>query len=191
MSRRREFLLELLPKHSVCAEIGVWKGDFAREILRATQPLRLHLIDPWKHETGEEYKGAWYGNRLRLNQTDIDAIYGAVCTRFETETRAGRVEIHRGNSSEVLSEFPDGCLDWVYIDGNHLYEFVIRDLDLSFEKTKAGGYIAGDDYRSGGWWQGGVQKAVDEFVERAGVEVVALQNTQFVLRKDVRPRTGD
>lgn len=147
----------------------------------------MHLIDPWKHEAGEEYQEAWYGNRLQLDQAGIDGIYEAVCARFETEARAGTVEIHRGKSSEVLSEFPDGYLDWVYIDGNHLYEFVTRDLDLSFEKTKAGGYIAGDDYTSGRWWQGGVLRAVDEFVERASVEVVTIQNQQFVLRKGVRP----
>lgn len=136
---RRQFLLELLPKHAVCAEIGVWKGDFASEILRATQPRRLHLIDPWKHEAGEEYQEAWYGNRLRLDQAGIDGIYEAVCARFETETRAGTVEIHRGRSGEVLSAFPGGYLDWVYIDGNHLYEFVIRDLDCHSRRQRRAG----------------------------------------------------
>jgi hypothetical protein len=40
---RRPFLLEMLPKNSVGAEIGVWKGDFSDRILKALNPKQLHL----------------------------------------------------------------------------------------------------------------------------------------------------
>ena len=69
----------------------------------------------------------------------------------------------RRDSESALSEFEDGSLDFVYIDGNHLYEFVKKDLELSLRKMKPGGYITGDDYSPGGWWKGGVKRAVDEF----------------------------
>ncbi len=45
------------------------------------------------------------------------------------------------------------------------------------------GYIASDDYTDGGWWQGGVVRAVDEFVETAPVELVLKRNRQYVPRK--------
>jgi hypothetical protein len=178
----RSGLLELMPKQAVCAEIGVWAGDFTEQILQVTEPRRLHLIDPWRHEEGDAYEHAWYGGRVR-GQVIVDRRYDRVLDRFEPEIRAGRVTIHRGYSGDVLNEFDDGYFDWVYIDGNHLYEFVMRDLELSFRKTKAGGYIAGDDYGEGGWWQGGVKKAVDEFVQRAAVESIATDTDQFLLRK--------
>ena len=42
--------------------------------------------------------------------------------------------------------------DWIYVDGNHLYEFVRADLELSLRKARRGGFITGDDYQDGGWW---------------------------------------
>jgi hypothetical protein len=93
------------------------------------------------------------------------------------------VRIHRGYSTDILNEFPDKYFDWIYIDGNHLYEFVKQDLALSFKKTRPSGYITGDDYTSGGWWQGGVKRAVDEFVREKPVKLVEIRNGQFIIKK--------
>ena len=49
--------------------------------------------------------------------------------------------------------------DFVYIDGNHDYEFVLKDLETWFTKVKPGGIIFGDDYLR----PYGVSKAVNEF----------------------------
>lgn len=42
----RRWLLELLPRDSEGAEIGVWQGNFSALILSVVGPRRLHLIDP-------------------------------------------------------------------------------------------------------------------------------------------------
>ena len=39
----RESLLEMMPKQSVVAEIGVEKGEFSQKILSITNPKKLHL----------------------------------------------------------------------------------------------------------------------------------------------------
>ncbi|MDY6781615.1 MAG: class I SAM-dependent methyltransferase [Cyanobacteriota bacterium] len=179
----RRFLLEMLPKNSVGAEIGVHKGGFSKQILRIVNPQKLHLIDPWKHEEANTYKDAWYGGKVTGGQSDMDARHEAVRAKFETEIDSGQIVIHRGYSNEMLQKFDNESLDWVYIDGNHLYEFVKQDLELGFQKTKLGGYITGDDYTTGGWWQGGVKKAVDEFAKKEAVELVKLQRGQFILKK--------
>ena len=64
----RTFLLEALPHGSVGAEIGVHEGGFSRKILRVVDPAVLHLIDPWKHESAEEYSQSWYGGKVRGGQ---------------------------------------------------------------------------------------------------------------------------
>ena len=88
------------------------------------------------------------------------------------------------NSEAALADFEDGSLDYVYIDGNHLYEFVKKDLELSLRKVKSGGYITGDDYGPGGWWNGGVKKAVDEIAWREKeVTLLWIRGGQFVLLK--------
>lgn len=178
----RRFLLDLLPRESIGAEIGVHKGDFSRRILDLVRPRELHLIDPWRHEPSATYKDAWYGGHA-CGQAEMDTRYVGVCARFATEIRSGTVIVHRGNSSDVLERFGDEYFDWVYIDGNHLYAFVLKDLQLSTSKTATGGYIAGDDYSSPGWWRDGVRRAVDEFIEGRVVQLVDIRNGQFVLRK--------
>jgi hypothetical protein len=179
----RPWLLEMLPKDSVGAEIGVWKGDFSDRILKAVHPKQLHLIDPWRHQSSPVYKYAWYGGLAKNGQDEIDRHYAAVCTRFDPELRRDQVKIHRGFSMDVLRQFPDNFFDWVYIDGNHMYEYVKKDLDLSFRKTKAGGLVAGDDYVGGQWWKDGVKKAVDEFAKNQAVQLVELRDRQFVFRR--------
>jgi len=181
----RDFLLKMLPTGSVGAEIGVHKGEFSEQILRSVKPRELHLIDPWKYESSEEYSDAWYGGKAQDGQAEMDERYEQVLARFRRHLRSGRVFVHRGSSSGVCDNFSDGSFDWVYIDGNHLYEFVKNDLELYYHKVRSGGYIAGDDYdyKTGGWWESGVKLAVDEFVKNRAVEVVDIRDRQFILRK--------
>jgi hypothetical protein len=179
----RRPLLDLLPKQSVGAEIGVHKGDFSAVILDVVSPSRLHLIDPWHYETADVYDDAWYGGRASGGQAELDDRYRAVLDRFADEIGSGQVVVHRNESAPVLRELPSDTFDWVYIDGNHLYQFVKLDLELSLERTKVGGLITGDDYREGGWWDGGVKRAVDEFSDNAAVELLHLDTGQFVFRK--------
>src|SRR5690554_5728611 len=38
-------ILDEIPVNGVVAEIGIWKCDFSRKILRTTKPSLLHLVD--------------------------------------------------------------------------------------------------------------------------------------------------
>jgi hypothetical protein len=177
---KRELLLQQMPTDGVCAEIGVWEGDFSSKILEVARPRVLHLIDPWKHESDEVYKDACYGGRKATSQEQMDAVHSRVAKRFATQIQAGKVIIHRTPSADAVSAFADGHFDWIYIDGNHLYDFVKLDLELWCPKVKRGGYITGDDYTEGRWWKGGVKKAVDEFCSRKNCKLTTI-GKQFIL----------
>ena len=177
---KRERLLERMPIGGVCAEIGVWEGDFSERILEVAKPRALHLIDPWKYESDEVYRDACYGGRKATNQEQMDAVYGRVARRFATQVRDGTVVIHRSPSADAVAAFQHNYFDWIYIDGNHLYEFVKLDLELWYPKIKRRGYITGDDYVEGRWWQGGVKRAVDEFSARINREPIII-GKQFIL----------
>lgn len=183
-SNRRQFLLDILPKESVGAEIGVHLGEFSKQILDAISPRELHLIDPWEHQTSSIYKTAWYGGGAIGGQTELDERYASVIETFSQNIYDQQVKVHRGYSTDILQKFQDQYFDWVYIDGNHLYEYVKKDIELSLQKVKSGGYITGDDYGEGGWWQGGVKKAVDEFANNQAVQLVEIRNSQFIFRKN-------
>jgi hypothetical protein len=175
----------MLPKNSVGAEIGVHHGHFSQQMLEIVAPRELHLIDPWKHESSPTYKEALYGGRARGGQNEMDERYFEVCARFARDVRKTRVRIHRGTSAEVLHQFPDGYFDWVYIDGNHLYEYVKQDLELAAVKTRARGFITGDDYTGHAWWKDGVMKAVDEFAGTGLASLIEIRNRQFIFQKPI------
>jgi hypothetical protein len=181
----RTLLLEQLPRDSNGAEIGVHLGDFSESLLSVAQPVTLHLVDPWTHETAPEYEGAPFGGTVQDGQDEMDRRHQSVRDRFADEIASGRVIVHRSTSDDVLSAMPDDSLDWIYIDGNHLYEFVKKDLELSLAKVRPGGLITGDDYGQDGWWRGGVSRAVDELLATGAVEAVMLdkESRQFALRR--------
>jgi len=115
-------LLEFLPKHAVCAEVGILYGDFSDWILRVTKPKKLHLID--------------------IAQTVIDVAK----ERFRSEITAQCVQLHLGDSADVLTSMPDKYFDWLYIDGGHSYAQVKADLEAARPKLVPQGLIVLNDY---------------------------------------------
>ena len=63
---------------------------------------------------------------------------------------------------EAFDKLPE--LDFIYIDSDHQYEFVLSDIKLSKLKVKSGGIIAGHDYNEMDWT--GVVKAVNESFDK-------------------------
>ena len=134
-------LLEKMPKGGRCAEIGVWNGGFSGAILEVTEPEELTLIDPWDllSDQGE----AEWTHKKHQDHDEMTKMFDHVTARYQS---LENVSIRKGFSADVLNSFPDDYFDWIYIDGNHLYDFVRKDLALGFRKVKPGGMIAGDDF---------------------------------------------
>lgn len=126
--RGRKELLDRLPIGKG-AEIGVWEGDFSEKL--SQKATELHLIDPWLHQ---DFKGRKY---FKKTQKEMDEIFEGVVKRFPNAM------IHRDFSHKVLPAFPDKYFDWIYIDGNHVHEWVKADIELSLKKAKM---VCGDDY---------------------------------------------
>ena len=168
-NRSRLFLLQTMPKNSICAEIGVNRGNFSKIILKIVKPKKLYLIDPWKSDE---------------NQIKMDENYNKTLKRVKNEIESGQVILKKGSSLDVLSKFEDNFFDWIYVDGDHRYEFVKKDLDLCYSKIKKNGFITGDDYNhQWGLKKRQVAKAVDEFINKNIVDMIQLKNEQFILKK--------
>lgn len=177
----RGFLLRFLPPGSAGCEIGVWEGDFSAEILRVVRPSRLVLIDPWLFQP--EFAGAWYGGSLMKSQAEMDLVCERVHARFAGKSG---LEILRGKTEEVEAAVAPGSLDWVYIDGNHDYAHVRRDLAFARRAVKPGGLVLGDDYDRGAAGQvPPVTRAVNDELRGpdAGLEMLWLDQHQFCLRR--------
>jgi hypothetical protein len=90
---------------------------------------------------------------------------------------AQQVKIVRANSIEGIQQLPDAHLDVIYIDANHQYEYVLRDLMEARKKLKAGGIMQMNDFYEGpgGAEQNlGVMGAVNTFVKRYDFHYVAM-----------------
>ncbi len=176
----RANVLALFPKNSIGAELGVHMGAFAEQILTTVSPRKLYLVDPWKALNGSEYSESWYAEK---DQNYMDELHQLVSERFASFTQTGVVEVRRAMSWDFLDSLQDSTLDWIYIDADHRYEAVRRDLESSYKKVKIGGLIAGDDHQVAGWWRDNIVRAVDEFVASYPVEPVLVDGDQFALRK--------
>ncbi|NBC02236.1 MAG: hypothetical protein GVY20_00880 [Bacteroidetes bacterium] len=144
-------MLEKIPKGGVCAEVGILKGDYSRYILDIVKPQKLHLID-------------------------IDSKSIKIARkRFEDEIEQNLVEVHREDSSTFLSSVPDATFDWIYIDGDHSYEGVKRDLEAAHSKIKPDGLISLNDYiffGSSDLTKYGIIEATNEFCIEYDYELV-------------------
>jgi Methyltransferase domain len=177
-ARNRLRLLREMPKSAVCAEIGVWKGDFSELIRSMTSPRKFHLIDPWEFQS--EFPERMYGGSVAKSQADMDRIFEDVRVRFSGWPN---IVINKGKSEHVLREFEDAYFDWLYIDGNHYYEYVLRDLQLCLSKVKPGGIIAGDDYEWGEKDGYPVRRAVQDFIaEHELTGRLKLLGSQYIIR---------
>ena len=128
------------------AEIGVCQGDNAEFMLNILKPSMLYLIDPWDN---------FFDNGS--NEIIGEAQY------LETRTRLDKYnnkKIIRTSSLEANKSFNNNELDFVYIDADHNYIEVVRDLMLWYPKIKKGGVLSGHDYHKN---MMGVVNAVNEF----------------------------
>ena len=167
-------LLRLLPKGGTVAEIGVQRGVFSQSILDIVQPERLHLIDPWAQQT----QGDYLADPSNVDDERHADHLAHVRTQFAEPIATGQVTLHRAFSQDVVDGFADGGFDWIYIDGDHTFDAVARDLALYAPKIAPGGLILGHDYNNSPPFrdQGrfGVVEAVNAFVADNDWEFVCL-----------------
>lgn len=170
----RNSLLKILPKQSVCAEVGVWEGEFSKRILKITKPNKLFLIDAWS--TVNFIDKSNY--QKTTNQKKLDSMFSNVT---KTYSQYNNVEIKRGSSHEILESFPNSYFDWVYIDASHFYDDVLLDLEIAKKKVKPKGLIVGDDYVVlEKKWKNDVFRAVNDFAKKYDLKVDSL-NKQFII----------
>jgi hypothetical protein len=148
----RNELLDLLPINLTICEIGVFKGEFSKILLDKMKPKELHLIDIFE---GQMCSGDKDGNNIVW--TNLNDEYLKLIELFKLNEN---VFIHKGMSYSILENFDDEFFDLIYVDGDHSYNGVKKDLEVSFRKIKNNGFILGHDYTP--QFQG-VIDAVNEF----------------------------
>jgi len=178
----RAYLANLLPKHGVGAELGVFTGLFSTILLGTARPEKAYFIDPWWKEYGSQYPD-WgsYTDHGRLSTTVAHRVASERIQRCAHETK---VEVLVEYATTFLSKVPDNHFDWIYLDSTHSYEGTRAELLALRNKAKSGAVIAGDDWQNDpAHPHAGVAKAVREAVERREYEsLMTLPALQWMIR---------
>ena len=132
---------------NVGAEVGVAQAIHALQMFEANPLLRLLCVDPytkyhWKHSQ-DLHEEHFQEAQDKLEDYDATFI--------------------RKTSMEAAKDVPDNSLDFVYIDGNHEFDYVMQDLIEWGKKVKPGGIISGHDYYR--FRRAGVVDAVDAYTK--------------------------
>ena len=144
------------------AEIGVNTGVTTEYWLQNLKIQKLYAIDPWL-----PYDGPSAGT-THPTEPMAEGHYRETLSRIAPFK--DKVEVLKMTSEEAAKIVPDDSLDFVFIDGNHSYEFVRQDMGLWWPKVKLGGIFAGHDYS-----HGDVNRALGEFC--AEVNVFNIRNS--------------
>lgn len=143
------------------AEIGVADARFSTYLCERMPLIELYCIDPW-----EPYKGNKRGGGVG-QQHENYAI-------AKEQLKDYNATLIRKMSIDAIRDFEDSSLDFVYIDGNHTFDYVMIDLILWSAKVKSGGIIAGHDYYHFRW--AGVVEAIDAYIKAHSVRHWFLTN---------------
>lgn len=123
------------------AEVGVWRGAYSALFCEEDPSIHMLCVDPWVSYP------AWLDTKnalpLEEAQTFMAQSYADAVARLSPLNAT----IVRAFSVDAARDVPDGSLDFVYIDGNHVEAAVLEDLAAWSPKVRRGGIVAGHDYR--------------------------------------------
>ncbi len=150
-------------------EVGTANGWYAADLLHQWRGEKLYMVDAWR------YLEFWDDPMNAEKEEQARRLLGT----FEKVYSFGRHAVMiREMSQDAIALFPDGSLDFVYIDADHSYANVVADIASWAPKVKKGGVLAGHDYLDGLARNGaiyGVKSAVDEWAGARGLTVEVIE----------------
>lgn len=151
-------LYKLLPENATTCECGVAEAYFSAEICRWPNVIKHYCVDAWA--TLPVFGDGGFNEEWHQKN------YDAAMERLQPFIH--KITILRGVTSEMAYRVADNELDLLYLDADHSYAGVMKDLEAWWPKVKTGGIVAGHDFLN---WAFGVNMAVREFANSRGIEV--------------------
>lgn len=159
--------IALKGKHNLKGiEIGVYKGDHALSLFRYADVQKLLLVDPYKAYTD-------------YNQQEMDEAKRIAKRRLRRKPVTWMLD----DSDNVSKNLIQYGWDFVYIDGNHDYINVSRDIDCWWDFVKSGGIFGGHDFFNGSCAEhDGVIQAVTEYVVKNKLKLYVQSPDWWIIK---------
>jgi len=138
-------------------EMGVYRGEYSEALCKANPDLDLTGIDAWK-----VYKGY-------KDYTNPDLEHG-VYEEAQERAKQWGFKLIKAFSLDVVGQFADESLDFVFIDGNHDFRHVVDDVDEWSKKVKKGGIVSGHDFYKNPHQGFGVREAIPAWCEYKNIK---------------------
>jgi hypothetical protein len=147
-------------------EVGTADGTTTAYLLKTIPDLTLYGIDPYTDYID------WNGGKII--SAENERVYNE-----RTFTFKDRLTHLRITSDEAVGHFDNESMDFVFIDGLHEYQQVKTDIENYWKKVKKGGVLIGHDFAM----IEAVNKAVNEFSDKVGLEIQNAQQDLWYIRK--------
>lgn len=150
------------PNFKKFIEIGVYKGHsitYLGNLLINRKGAELHAVDLWDDTyIWDDNFTKLTGDYKKYKQKIKPYLFDIYKKHLKFKNLDNFIQSHKGFSDKMASKFSDNYFDFIFIDADHTYEQVIKDIKAWLPKLKKGGIIAGHDY---GNKDTGVKRAVD------------------------------
>lgn len=156
------------------AEVGVFRARNARSMFREIPGLKLIGVEAYddqpsstRHKTVPRYER----NRRVTNERMRDRNF-ILIEKF---------------SEIAVQDIPYDSLDFVYIDADHSYDYVITDIILWTRRVRPGGIVSGHDYILPGDYRHkfdiNVKEAVDDYISLHKISPLYLTDKTIGINK--------
>jgi predicted O-methyltransferase YrrM len=143
-------LIDELPTGLTMLEIGCYAGESTELFLKSGKVKKLYAVDIWTDPLG-----VFSSMNPSHNFKEVEESFDKKVSGFD-------VIKYKKSIQEISTHDPNvSNLDFIYVDANHDYEYVLEDIKTSLTLLKKGGIISGHDYNP---QTPGVIKAVNEIL---------------------------
>jgi predicted O-methyltransferase YrrM len=132
---QKDFLTGLLSNRNigVGVELGSWLGESSSVLAKHCN--KLYCVDSWQGNKDTALQQVAQGSD----------IYSTFMSNIR-ELGINNIVPIKGDTSSAAVTFGDGSVDFIYIDADHTYSGVTRDIEAWWPKLKVGGLMAGHDF---------------------------------------------
>lgn len=153
-----DYILSINPNANLWLELGSHIGESATIFLSFEKIEKLHCVEYSK---------------------DLIPI---LQQRLGEEIRRERCVLHLETTINYAKIVDNNFFDVIYIDADHSYDSVQKEISLYWPKVKHGGFLSGHDYYEPAW--PGVVKAVNEFSTDIKLPIKIFKDYSWVIHKE-------